>query len=333
MEALTGTQHIAHPVLHVFQGELMRIKQYVIEQRNVRKDVSNYGKLYGLYTHSKSAVVHVATLNSPTLTQLELTVYRRLEHAPNKYNLSCVGEWLTIQNVDIPVLKILRKKAAGLSEGETCFCIVVDDESRLRYDFKNVENNVQALFLLKDTICRIDMKILQWESPFHLDVEFIEQIYENDRVVIMANGPTSKNHKGFPGTDMKAMPKNPKPKVAQTGADVNKSSAVEIESENKGNEDTWDSQVEIKGENVFWKAKVASLTNADASIDATLRGIEEKSDNLSEEVVSSNFPHNDVNHKLPESKIGNCARGDEKGGDGDRVTIRMGSTKRERYSQ
>ena len=67
------------------------------------------------------------------------------------------------------------------------FCIVVDDESPIRYDFKNVENNMQALFLLKDIICRIDMKILQWESPFHLDVEFIEQVYKNDRVVLENN--------------------------------------------------------------------------------------------------------------------------------------------------
>ena len=119
--ALTGIQHISHPVLYVFQGELMRMKQSVRELRNVRNYMTNYGKLYGLYTHSKSAVVHVATLNCPTLRQLEMSVYRRLEHAPNEYDLNCVGEWLTSQNVDIPVLEILRKKAAGLSEGETCF--------------------------------------------------------------------------------------------------------------------------------------------------------------------------------------------------------------------
>ena len=134
-----------------------------------------YGQIYGLYTHSHCAVVHVTTLEMCTKRELEDQFSCRLEATQNEYSLSLMGEWFTAQNADIPVLEILQKKAQILSESEMYFCIVVK-KLQPKFDFKRVHDHVVPFFLARGNVYRLNMRIIERESPFRLDPDFTDNI-------------------------------------------------------------------------------------------------------------------------------------------------------------
>ncbi len=54
---------LSSPLLYVFEGELIRIRRFIEEHSQSVHVLTDCGHLYGLYTHSRGAVVHLTTLN------------------------------------------------------------------------------------------------------------------------------------------------------------------------------------------------------------------------------------------------------------------------------
>ena len=186
MDNLSRVPHVHSPLMYVFEGELIRIRKYMKENiRYVKQYLQCYGEIYGLYTHSHGAVVHVATLKCLTTRQLEDALSCMLEATRNEYSLSLIGGWFTAQNSSIAVLELLQKKAKTLNENESYFCLVVK-ELPAKFDYERIHEHIVAFLLVKENVYKMDMRIMQRESPFRLDTDFpanlpsVEYIEQNN---------------------------------------------------------------------------------------------------------------------------------------------------------
>ena len=175
MDNFTDIPHIYSPLLYVFEGDLIRIGRFIKEVLQKVNVFTGYGKLYGLYTHSYGAVVHVTTLKNLNQRQLQDAMSSQIKATENEYSLSLVGEWLTVHNLNISIRELLQKKANTLNGSETHFCLVVE-KVQIKFNFENISKFTQVFYLTKGKIYKMDMKILQRESPFRLDVDFTEKI-------------------------------------------------------------------------------------------------------------------------------------------------------------
>ncbi|CAB4028827.1 Hypothetical predicted protein [Paramuricea clavata] len=176
MDNFTGIPHIYSPLLYVFEGELIRIGRFIKEVLQKVNVFTGYGELYGLYTHSHGAVVHVTTLKNLNQRQLQDAMCSSIKATENEYSLSLIGEWLTVQNLNISVRELLRKKANTLNGSETYFCLVVE-KVQIKFNSEDISKFTQVFYLTKGKIYKMDMKILrQRESPFRLDVDFTDKI-------------------------------------------------------------------------------------------------------------------------------------------------------------
>jgi hypothetical protein len=181
MEDLDHIPHITNPLLYIFEGELVRIGLFIKEHLNdVVSDVvefTGYGEMYGLYTHSHSAVAHVTTLrNAVNQTELQDAMSRRVEAKSNAYRLNLIGGWLTVLDTNLSVRELLQKKANTLSESETYFCVVVEKPRSKFPTEEDMSDPTQTFFLVKGNVYKMDKKILKQESPFRLDAEFTDEI-------------------------------------------------------------------------------------------------------------------------------------------------------------
>ena len=185
MDNLSHVPHVHSPLMYVFEGELIRIGKYMKEHIRYVKYFECYGEIYGLYTHSHGAVVHVTTLKMLTTRQLEDALSCMLEATRNEYSLSLIGGWFTAQNSSISVLELLQKKAKTLNENESYFCLVVK-ELPTRFDYERIHEHIVTFLLVKENVYKMDMRIMQRESPFRLDTDFpanlpsVEHVEQNN---------------------------------------------------------------------------------------------------------------------------------------------------------
>ena len=175
MDNFSDIPHIYSPLLYIFEGELIRIGRFIKEVLQKVNVFTGYGKLYGLHSHSHDAVVHVTTLENLNQRQLQDAMSGKIRATENEYSLSLVGEWLTVQNLNISIRELLQKKANTLNGCETYFCFVVE-KVQIKFNFENISKFTQVFYLTKGKIYKMDMKILQRESPFRLDVDFTDKI-------------------------------------------------------------------------------------------------------------------------------------------------------------
>jgi hypothetical protein len=175
MDNFTDIPHIYSPFLYIFEGELIRIGRFIKEVLQKVNVFTGYGKLYGLHSHSHDAVVHVTTLENLNQRQLQDAMSGKIRATENEYSLSLVGEWLTVQNLNISIRELLQKKANTLNGSETYFCFVVE-KVQIKFNFEDIGKFTQVFYLTKGKIYKMDMKILQHESPFRLDVDFTDKI-------------------------------------------------------------------------------------------------------------------------------------------------------------
>ena len=195
MDNISNVPHIDSPLLYVFEGELIRIGKYMKENIEYAKYIEAYGEIYGLYTHSHCAVVHVSTLETRTKGTLEDQFSYRLEAPQNDYSLSLMGEWFTTQNTDIPVLEILREKANTLRETGWYFCFVVKT-LQTRFDFERIHDHIVPFFLARGNVYRLNMRIIKRESPFRLDPDFTDNI---PKCIVQSNGSNNINETEMDG--------------------------------------------------------------------------------------------------------------------------------------
>ncbi len=94
-----GIPQLSSPLLYVFEGELIRIRRFIEEHLKYVQVFAGCGHLYGLYTHSRGAVVHLTTLTKLNERELRDAMSSRVEVADNEYRLSLIGEWLTVQSI------------------------------------------------------------------------------------------------------------------------------------------------------------------------------------------------------------------------------------------
>ena len=205
-----GIPKLSSPLLYVFEGELIRIRRFIKEHLQYVQVFAGCGHLYGLYTHSRGAVVHLTTLTKLNERELRDAMSSRVEVADNEYRLSLIGEWLTVQNiksVSLSVRELLQKKASTLlNESETYFCIVVDKLRSIEFNSNDISDlTINVYFLLKGKVYKLDMKILRRESPFRFDPDLTEKISRAEHIGDSANDDEEFCSKGFEnfGTEMK----------------------------------------------------------------------------------------------------------------------------------
>ncbi|XP_028408951.1 uncharacterized protein LOC114531539 [Dendronephthya gigantea] len=170
LDDLTDILHIQSPLLYLFEGELIRISRTIAEVRYVRF-LTGFGELYGLYSHSRGPVVHLASLKKLDQAQLKVALSRRCVETENEYSLSVLGAWFAVQNLDISPRHLIQSMADTLSENESTVCVVVKG-AQVTYDFEDMSKNTHAFFLMEGKIFKMDIKIIRRESPFQLDCDF-----------------------------------------------------------------------------------------------------------------------------------------------------------------
>ena len=175
MDDLDDIPRLTTFFLYVFNGELFRIGAFINENLKHVKQFTGYGEMYGLYTHSHGGVVHVTTLHKFNQRQLLDAMSHRAQAIPHDYRLNLIGGWFTVQDTNLSVCELLRNKVYTLKESETYFCIVVD-KPRSKFNFQDISGLTKAFVLAKGEVYRVDMKILNRESPFRLDTEFTDMI-------------------------------------------------------------------------------------------------------------------------------------------------------------
>lgn len=218
---LTDLPQIQSPLLYIFEGELVRISRTITEVR-CEPVLSGYGELYGLYSHSRGPVVHLATLKKPGSGQLKQALSSRRVDTENEYCLSLLGGWFAVPNFEISSRHLIQTMADTLSENETTACIVANTVNDT-YDFEDMGKSTHAFFLTKDKIFRMGIEIIRRESPFQFDRDFCESLSSHGYVVSLNCNETDYDKarsKGLLyGTEVTDMSTNSKPDAVTSNSD------------------------------------------------------------------------------------------------------------------